>query len=117
MIKLTYVFLILISFSAAGNEVVSLDKLYEERDFYDGKELLVSGRFHLQLESNCLCGEKHYIWLNENSIIEEIRKELDLHHLQDKKVIMKVLFSKEKDGHMLGSPGTFVKIFSIVLNE
>jgi hypothetical protein len=112
-----YVIAIFLLFPLAciGNEVLKVDELVVNRDQYDGKDVAVVGVFHLEFESNGLLGEKHYIWINKNTLPKELQTNESWKSFQDKEVLLKAKFSKENDGHLLGTPGKFLKIYSVTL--
>jgi len=117
--KKSYILLLCILFftpiSCYGTEILTVDELVEERDKYTGTDVVVAGRFYLDFESNGLYGETHSIWINIDSLPEVFRTSKTLQSFQNKKVLLKAHFGKEKDGHLLGTPGKFVKIYSIEL--
>ena len=117
MKKIVIVIFLLFPLACIGNDVLKVDQLVVNRDQYDGQDVAVVGVFHLEFESNGLYGDKHSIWINEDVLPKELKNIESQKIFQDKVVLLKAKFSKKKDGHLLGTPGKFIKIYNVELYE
>lgn len=96
---------------------ISVDDLVANRSKYHKQNVAVVGRFYLAFEMNGLYGKEHSIWINEGRLPKSLKNQIAKDQLQDKTVLLKAKFFKERDGHLLGTPGKFAKIYSIEIYD